>query len=138
MRLLFEILAVYFIYACSTAFLVIRFGTKDPVPSVAVAWLAPAIIVASIISTINTIARMLAGLDLSLKPCPEGLEEAEQIVETKRHAMFGGAMRKPHFAADWAKVYELAVELQAERVQRLARKLWTASSHGSVNLTRAA
>jgi len=137
MTLLFEILAVYAIYACGTAFLVFRFGTKDRVPSVVVAWLAPVILVISFISAINRSLRILSG-NGTVKPCPQGLEEAEQIVENKRHSMFGGPTRKPHLAADWAKVYEFSMELQAARVERVARKLWTAYSHGSANIGRPA
>lgn len=120
MRLAIEIFAVYFIYAFGTSLLVWRYSVRDRGPIIVVTWVIPLMVIASLFELIFlTIFRRSP----CIRPCPEGLDETELIVERHRQQMFGGEPVEPHFASDWARLYTLTLEQEAERVQRFARRV---------------
>lgn len=57
-----------------------------------------------------------------MDPCPEGLEEAEKIVEIHRQQMFGGPLRSPSIAASWRRAYQLELQRETQHVQSVARR----------------
>lgn len=122
MRFAIEILTIYAVYVFGTAMLVWRFSKRGTGrgPSIVVAAAAPALLV----FVLFEIAFLtVVGRRPHIEPCPDGLGEAELIVERKRLQMFGGESIKPHFASDWARLYEKTVEQDAERVQAFARRV---------------
>jgi uncharacterized membrane protein YeiB len=121
MRLLAEILVAYGIYALATFLLIARQGKKDRLPSVIVAWVMP---IVALLSFITTTIRLVLRRPMPMRPCPEGLEDAERLIAAKRQEMFGGPLKEPHVAAQWSQYYSLALELEAVRIQNLARKFW--------------
>lgn len=119
MRLLIEVFALYFVYVFGTALLIWRYGTKDRGPSVIVVSVIPLI---AIISFFHFLVIAIFRRAPLLSPCPDGLAEAELIIEKHRQHMFGGST-EPHFASDWANLYATTVEQEAVRVQKFARKV---------------
>jgi hypothetical protein len=124
MRLVIEILAVYFVYVFGTSLLIWRYGTKDRGPSALVAAVLPFIVVVSFFQFLFMALFRHAPL---VTPCPDGLAEAELIVENHRQRMFGGRPVEPHFASDWANLYAMTVEQESVRVQKFARKVLDAA-----------
>ncbi|MGI4829441.1 MAG: hypothetical protein ACRYFU_14785 [Janthinobacterium lividum] len=122
MRLAIEVLAIYGIYVFGTALLIWRFSTKDRGPSIVVSMLVPFLFV---VSFIEMIVSVLLRRNQAIGPCPVGLDEAELLVERQRQKMFGGDSEIPHLASDWAKLYQMTVESEAERVQAFARRMLT-------------
>jgi hypothetical protein len=122
MRLAIEVVTIYAVYVFGTSLLVWRFGTRGNGrgPSIVVAAVAPALFVVGLLELMFLVAM---GRRPRIDPCPDGLDEAELIVEAKRQEMFGGEPIKPHFASDWAKLYSKTVEHEAERVQAFARRV---------------
>jgi hypothetical protein len=124
MKLLVEIFSVYALYAFGATVLIWRHATKDRGPTVVVAWLAPALMIAAFI---EGTFRLLFRKRPKVRPCPVGLDEAELVVEKRRQKMFGGELSHPHFASDWARLYGVTLEEEAERVQKIARKVFAHS-----------
>ncbi len=122
MRLLIEILTIYVVYLFGTALLIWRYGKKDRAPSIVVAGVAPILFVASFVELIFL---AVIGKSRQISPCPDGLSDAELLVERQRQQMFGGSPIEPHFASDWSRLYAKTVEIEAERVQAFARRVFT-------------
>jgi hypothetical protein len=120
MRLAIEFVSIYGLYALTAAILIWRFGLRDRVPFIIVAWLMPPMLVASIL---HFTLRVIFGKRPRVRPCPIGLDEAEGLVERKRLEMFGGKSIQPHFATDWALLYQATLELEAQAVQTIARRV---------------
>lgn len=120
MHFLIEVVAVYAIYVFGTSLLIWRYGTKDRGPSIVVAAVAPMLFLAAFG---KLFALALFRRSPAIHPCPVGLKDAELLVERKRQQMFGGEPLEPHFASDWARLYEKTFEEEAERVQAFARRV---------------
>ncbi len=60
---------------------------------------------------------------LAIKPCPEGLEEAEAVVERQRLLMFPGKAIQPSIAKAWRRHYAMSVGLQARKMRNLSRQI---------------
>lgn len=84
------------IYTLGISLTVRRFGTNNRLAFAVVALIAPFVAVYAVFGTAGLILR---GRPLVMQPCPEGLEDAERIVEEQRQRMFGGKMRAPSYAA---------------------------------------
>ena len=124
-RFAIEILTTYGIYLLATFLLIGRHGKRDRLPSVVVAWAMPVLVV---VGVVWTTANILLRRPPRIGPCPDGLEAAERAIAKRRQELFGGPLMRPHVAARWAKQYSLTLELEAERLQRLARKLWNSGA----------
>lgn len=120
MKLAIELAFIYGLYALSAAIVIWRYGHKDRVPFIIVAWLMPPMLVASFL---HFILLLVFGKRPRMKPCPVGLDEAEGLVEHYRREMFGGDPIEPHFATDWALLYRMTLEKEAQTVQAFARKV---------------
>jgi hypothetical protein len=128
MHVFIEILAIYVVYAVGTAIVIRTHGGKERIPSIVVAWVAPFIAVAAGFSFVKAMYVHFTNSEENPVPCPIGLEEAEHDVELHRHALYGGKFREPQFARSWAKVYERALERQAERVRDCALRFMEATT----------
>jgi hypothetical protein len=121
MRLFIEIAAIYGVYVLGVSFLIGRFGTKDKVPIAVAASTIPILVVAAIFESAFL---LITRKEPRVRPCPEGLDAAELIVERHRQQMFGGEIQQPKFAFHWARVYALTVEREARAVEGLARDIF--------------
>lgn len=120
MHFFIELASVYVIYLFGTSLLIWRYGTRDRGPSIVVAGVAPMLFMAAIA---KMFVLALFRRSPTIHPCPDGLKDAELMVERKRQQMFGGEPLEPHFASDWARLYEKTLEEDAERVQAFARRV---------------
>jgi hypothetical protein len=120
MRFTIELFTTYGVYLFGTSLLIWRYGSKDRGPAIIVAAVVPFLFVATFLKL--TVLAMLRRSP-AMGPCPEGLSDAEIVVERNRQRMFGGEPLKPTFASDWARLYEKTVEAEAERVQAFARRV---------------
>ena len=106
------------IFVLGIALTVRRFGSRDRVAFTVVAVLTPAVALFAMFR----LAYLFLCNRVELDPCPQGLEEAEKIVEIQRQQMFGGALRESSFTASWQKAYERELQKETERVQRVAQR----------------
>jgi hypothetical protein len=120
MRLMIEILTIYAIYIFGTSLLIWRYGTKDRGPLIVVAAVIP---ILTIVSFFEVCIRALFLRSPQMSPCPDGLAEAERIIERHRHEMFGGSPIPPHIAHEWEMFYAKTLEREAARVQRFATQI---------------
>ncbi len=126
MRLVIEILTIYGIYFFGTSLLIWRYGRKERGVSIIVAGVMPTLVVVSVVVSLFEIFRVtVLRQSPRIRPYPDGLEEAELIVEKRRQQMFGGVALKPHFASDWKNFYQATIEREAERVQKFAHRMLT-------------
>src|SRR5712664_4787693 len=102
MKVTIEILSVYGVYVFGATVLIWRYIAKDRGPTIVVAWLMPALLIAAFI---EGTFRLLFRKRPRVRPCPVGLDQAELAVEKRRQKMFGGDLSQPHFASDWARLY---------------------------------
>jgi len=120
MRLIIEILTVYAIYIFGTSLLIWRYGNKDRAPIIVLTAVLPFMVV---IVFFEVFVRALFQRAPQMNPCPDGLAEAERIVEKHRHEMFGGAPVPPHIAHEWQMLYAKTLEREAARVQKFAVRI---------------
>jgi hypothetical protein len=120
MRLMIEILTIYAIYIFGTSLLIWRYGTKDRGPLIVVAAVIP---VLTVVSFFEVCIRALFLRTSQMPPCPDGLAEAERIVEKHRQEMFGGPPIPPHIAYEWEMLYAKTLEREAARVQKFAAQI---------------
>ena len=99
---------------------VIRYGTRDRLAFAIIASLSPLL---AVLSVFRLIFLVLAN-KVQIGPCPPGLNEAEHLVEVERQRMFGGELRKPTFALNWQRAYELELQREAEGVERIAQRVF--------------
>jgi hypothetical protein len=57
---------------------------------------------------------------VALIPCPQGLEEAEALVERKRQIMFQNGPIQPTIARTWKRRYAMSLEMQARKVREIS------------------
>lgn len=124
MNLAIELFSIYGVYALSAAIVIWRYGKQDRIPFIVIAWLMPLLLV---VSFLHFTLLLIFGNRPRIKPCPVGLEEAEKLVERNRREMFGGDPIEPHFATDWALLYRMTLEKEAQTVQTLARRVLAVS-----------
>lgn len=120
MRLTIEILAVYAIYIFGTSALVWRYGTKDRGPLIVVTAVIP---ILTVVCLFEVGIRAMFGKSYQMPPCPDGLADAERIIEKHRLEMFGGTPAKLHVARDWELLYAKTLEHEAERVKAFASRV---------------
>lgn len=124
MQLLIQILAIYLIYGIGMSVVICRHGMKDRGLFVFAAWIMPFTLVASIF---HSAFLLLFRRSPRVRRCPDGLADAERIVERYRLEMFGGKPVEHRFAADWARLYAMTLETETEQVQRFARRVLTSA-----------
>ena|ERR1700679_4020066 len=120
MRLAIEILTVYAIYVFATSLLIWRYGKRDRGPVIVVTAVLPLMV---IVCFFEVLIRALMQRAPTIDPCPDGLAEAERIVERHRREMFGGPPVPPHIAHDWQMLYAETLERDAARVQKFAGRV---------------
>ena len=108
------------LFAVGMGWTVFRYGKRDRLAFTVVAVLSPAIAVFSVFSLIY---RSIFG-EIEIEPCPPRLAEAERLVEAERQRMFGGELREPTFAIRWQRAYEMELQREAEKVQRVAERVF--------------
>ena len=106
------------IFILGIALTVRRFGGQDYPVLILSAVLTPALAVVAMFCVIYLAIRGKPAVD----PCPDGLEEAEKIVEIQRQQMFGGPAREPSISASWKRAYQLRLQRETRRVQTMARR----------------
>ena len=106
------------IFILGIALTIRRFGGQDYPILVFSAILTPVLAVVAVFCVIYLAIRGKGMID----PCPEGLEEAEKIVEIHRQQMFGGPLRQPSIAVSWRRAYQLQLQRETKRVQSVARR----------------
>jgi hypothetical protein len=111
-----EAIVVVVLFVIGMASTVRRYASHDRTAFAIVAILSPILMV---FATFRTMYLILTG-NLSVTPCPPGLEEAELLVEQERQKMFGGEARTPTFSASWKLAYDSELQRDADRVQRMA------------------
>ncbi|MEO6803127.1 MAG: hypothetical protein ABI197_07785 [Granulicella sp.] len=118
MRLAIEIVAIYSLYITGVTIILKRYGKKDTLPMIVAAGAIPVLVV---VSFFEAIFLMVFRSAPRVRPCPEGLDVAEMIVERHRQEMFGGETQHPKFAFEWARVYALTLERETKTVKNFAR-----------------
>ena len=106
------------IFILGIALTIRRFGGRDYLILSLCAVLTPFLAVVAFFSLLYLTLRGQQLVD----PCPEGLEEAERIVEDQRQRMFGGPAREPFIAASWRRAYQLQLQKETRQVQSVARR----------------
>lgn len=106
------------IFALGIGLTIRRYCGRDRLALTIVALLTPFVAIVAIFR----VAYLAATSNLHLKPCPQGFEEAERLVERRRQEMFGGKLRDPAMTASWQLAYEYELQSETERVQRVALK----------------
>ena len=107
------------IFIFGIALTIRRFGGSDYPIIIVCAVLTPILAVVAVFSLLYSAIR---GNGETIDPCPEGLEEAERIVETQRQRMFGGPVREPFIAASWKRAYQIQLQKETRQVQSVARR----------------
>jgi|SRR6185437_3518695 len=119
-HLFIDVIVTFLLFAIGVAWTVFRYSTHDRLVFAAVAILSP---VLAILSLLMLFVDALRG-KIEVGPCPAGLSEAERMVEQERQRMFGGPLREPAFSLRWKRAYEMELQREAERVQRVAHKVF--------------
>lgn len=115
MNLLLTIAAMYALYAFITMGVIVCVQHRDRFPAIMIAIVFPVILVAAAFSAI--------GSKVVTLPCPDGLEEAEALVERQRQLMFFGKPQQPSIARVWRKRYAMSVELQALHMRKFSLEI---------------
>ena len=113
MHILSVVLATYVLYAFILVSIVLCVQHRDRFPSIVVGLLFPGVLFAAVFGA-------LASSNEPVKPCPNGLEEAEALLEQKRQLMFQNAPVQPNIANSWKRRYAMSVEMQARKVRELS------------------
>jgi hypothetical protein len=119
MHTFIEIVVIYGLFVLGIAMLIGNFGVKDRFPQTVVASVLPILLVCSVFESAFLLVTRPAP---RVRPCPDGLDEAEAIIEKHRQEMFGGELRPTRVAPEWARLYALTLEREVNQVQRLARR----------------
>jgi len=119
MHTFIEIVTIYALFVFGIAMLIGRFGVKDRFPQAVVASVLPLLLVCSVFEALYLLVMRPAP---RVRPCPEGLNAAEAIIEKHRQMMFGGELRPTRLAPEWARLYALTLEMEVNRVQKFARR----------------
>ncbi len=106
------------IFVFGIGYTIRKFATQDRLAFTVVAILTPLAAVVAVFRLFYLICRGKA----QCGPLPARLEEAEIIVEQQRQQMFGGEVRKPAFTRSWQRAYERELEMDTERLQKVARR----------------
>ncbi len=110
MRVFLEILTMYALYGFICAAVIARSVNRNRLSAIAIALTFPALCVFALVMTVLR--------PMSVRPCPSGLEDVEQAVETKRQQMFGGQPRRTVIARNWQSAYALHLEAQTRQVAK--------------------
>ena len=121
MRLAIELAMIYGLYVGGLSLLVWRYEARERGSSIVVISVMPILAVIAVFWTLFLV--LFKRTSLIIAPCPNGLAEAEEVVEKQRQKMFGGDPMKPHFATDWADLYAAALEQEAEHVHKFAGRI---------------
>jgi hypothetical protein len=116
--MLIDIAVALAIFILGIALTVRRFGGPDYPALMLGAVLTPALAIIAVFCVFYLAFRRKTLMD----PCPDGLEEAEKIVEIRRQQMFGGQLRPPSITASWRRAYQLQLQMETQRVQSFARR----------------
>lgn len=108
------------LFSVGMGWTVFRYAARDKVAFALIAILSPFIVVISAVRLLYLLIRMKRP---QVGPCPEGLTEAERLVEEQRQRMFGGELREPTFARSWQRAYELELQLEASKIKRGVQKV---------------
>jgi hypothetical protein len=118
-RTVIDVMVTLALFVIGMGWTVFRYGKRDRLVFAVVAVLSPLIVFISIFRLLY----LVLAQKIKIGPCPAGLSEAEQLVETERQRMFGGELREPTMARSWQRAYELELQYEAERVQRIAQRM---------------
>jgi hypothetical protein len=109
------------LFVAGMGWTVSRYAKRDRAAFAVVAVLSPLL---AIIAAISLAIQLILNIETRVGPCPDGLEEAEQLVEEERQHMFGGELRKPTYARSWQRAYELELQREASKVKNFAQKVF--------------
>jgi len=113
-----DVIVTCLLFVSGVTWTVYTYAKRDRLAFAMVAILAPLLAVLSLIR----VAYLVITSQVKIGPCPDGLAEAEVAVEQERQRLFGGDLRTPTLAASWQRAYELELQREAERVQRIAQR----------------
>jgi hypothetical protein len=114
-----DIAVGFAIFALGIALTLRRFAKGEFLVLTLSALLTPVLALAAVVYVIYLIAT--TG-NSQIGPCPLGFEEAEKIVERRRQQMFGGPLREPSMANSWRLAYQMELQRETDRVQKVARR----------------
>lgn len=115
-------MAVVLILFCfGIGWTVYRYGRRNRLAFAVVAVVSPVI---ALVAFLVVIVRLLAGNRTQMGPCPDGLPEAERLVEEERQKLFGGDLREPAYSKYWQRAYEIELQREAAKVQSIAQKVF--------------
>ncbi len=120
-HMLVDTAVVLILFGFGIGWTVFRYGKRDRLVFAVVAILSPAI---AIFAAVIVFFKLAAGRAPQIGPCPDGLEEAEFMVEEQRQKMFGGDLRPPMYSKSWQRAYELELQRDAAKVQRIAQRVF--------------
>lgn len=118
---LIDIAVLLILFGFGIGWTVYRYGKRDRLAFAVVAVVSPVI---TVFALIVVLLRLCTGQKLQVKPCPDGLQDAERLVEEERQRMFGGELREPMYAKSWHRAYEAELQREAARVQRFAQRVF--------------
>jgi hypothetical protein len=118
---LIDTAVVLILFGFGIGWTIFRYGRRDRLAFAVVAILSPAI---AVFALFMVLARLISGRPLQVGPCPNGLEEAELMVEEERQRLFGGDLRQPTYSRSWQRAYELELQRDATTVQQFAQRVF--------------
>jgi len=113
MQLLWDVLAFYALYVFVGIAIVECFSSREKPEMAAVVVVFPLMLIIGVPVTLFRVP--------TIPPCPNGLDDAERLVEAERKRLFGGSQEPLAIAESWKKAYALSLEMQVERVKSFPR-----------------
>ncbi len=118
---LIDLLVGFVLFGFGLGWTVFRYASRNRLAMAVAAILSPLI---AVIAVVFVLFNLVARRELHIGPCPEGLPEAERLVEEERQKLFGGEAREPSYSRTWQRAYEAELQRELTQVQRIAQRVF--------------
>ena len=118
---LIDLTVGFVLFGFGLGWTVFRYASRNRLAMAIAAVLSPLI---AVIAVVFVLFNLVTGRELHIGPCPDGLPEAERLVEEERRKLFGGELREPSYSRSWQRAYELELQRELAGVQRIAQRVF--------------
>ena len=112
------------LFVLGVSWTVYRYARHDRTALTIVAVLSPVIAVVAIVRLVY----LAVTKRVTVGPCPVGLDDAERAVAIERQRLFGGELKEPSMAVSWKRAYQLELQQDTDRVQKVAERYFIPAS----------